>query len=46
MKIKVGDEWFDCEVGLPVMVELTKQDKINIANMLPECTKYAIFPDE
>jgi len=28
-----------------MMVSLTKQDKINIKNMLPECSRYAVFPD-
>ena len=44
MKVKVGNKVFDCEKE-PVMVILTDQDKENIKNMLPECTKYCMFPD-
>ncbi len=44
VKIKVGDKVFDGEKE-PVMVILTNQDKENIKNMLPHCTKYCMFPD-
>jgi len=44
MRVKIGDKWFDGNEQ-PVMVELTDSDKQNIANMLPHCTKYAMFPD-
>ena len=44
MKVKVGDTVYDGAV-VPVMVILSDADKNNIANMLPECTKYASFPD-
>ena len=44
MKIKIGDKVYDNK-EIPVMVILSDQDKLNIKNMLPECTKYAIFPD-
>ena len=43
MRVKVGDDWFEGACGRPIMVELTKQDKLNIANMNPEATRYAIF---
>lgn len=45
MKIKVGNIIVSAEIQ-PVMVILSEQDKINIANMLPHCTKYACFPDK
>jgi hypothetical protein len=45
MRIKVNDEWYDGE-DQPVMVELTDQDKINIANMDKECKKYCARPNE
>ena len=45
MKVKVGNKVYDPEEE-PVMVILTEQDKKNIANMLPDATKYAMFPDK
>ena len=45
MKVKVGDKIYDGEVE-PVMVILTDTDKENIANMLPECHKYCMYPNE
>ena len=45
MKIKVGDTVYDSSLT-PVMVILTDGDKRNIANMLPECNKYASFPED
>lgn len=44
MKIKIGDLFFDVK-DEPVMIILSEQDKKNIENMCPTCTKYAIFPD-
>jgi len=44
MKVKIGDAVYDGE-RVPVMVILSDDDKRNIASMLPECTKYAAFPD-
>lgn len=44
MKVKVRGKVFDGSKE-PVMVVLTKKDKENIANMLPEATKYCEFPD-
>lgn len=46
MKIKVGDQWFECAPGQPIMVVLAEQDKKNIANMHPDATRYAIFEDD
>lgn len=45
MKVKVGNKVYDGNQE-PVMVILTDEDKRNIANMLPECTKYAVCPDD
>lgn len=45
MKVKIGDKIYDGQ-HVPVMVILSDTDKKNIANMLPECTKYAEFPDD
>lgn len=45
MRVKYGDQWFECEPGKPLMVELTEGDKRNIANMHPDATKYACFDD-
>ena len=44
MKVKVGNKIYDPEVE-PIMIILSDQDKKNIANMLPECTKYFCYPD-
>lgn len=44
MKVKVGNKIYDGKEE-PVMVILEGNDKQNIENMLPECTKYAMFPD-
>ncbi|KKL53080.1 hypothetical protein LCGC14_2279000 [marine sediment metagenome] len=45
MEVKVGDQVYDSEAQ-PIMVILTDQDKKNIANMDPDCTKYAMFQDD
>jgi hypothetical protein len=45
MKVKVGDKIYDGDKK-PVMIILTDEDKKNIANMLPECTRYCEFPEE
>jgi hypothetical protein len=45
MKIKVGDTVYDGE-NEPIMVILTEKDKQNIANMLPEATRYCQFPGD
>lgn len=44
MKIKVRNKIYD-GFKEPIMVILTKQDKENIKNMLPEATKYCMYPD-
>ncbi len=45
MKVKVGNKIYDGNKE-PVMVILEGQDKENIKNMLPEATKYCMFPDD
>lgn len=45
MKIKVGNRIYSGE-DEPIMVVLTDKDKENIANMLPECTKYCEYDNE
>lgn len=45
MRIKVGNKWYECKPDKPIMVELTTQDKFNIAHMSAEATKYACFDD-
>ena len=45
MRIRIGEQVFD-DSSVPMMVELTDADKRNIANMLPECFMYAVFPDD
>lgn len=48
MKIKVNanstDMFFD-SCKQPVMVILTDDDKVNIANMAEDCDKYCVYPD-
>lgn len=44
MRIKVGNVVYSGKEE-PVMVILNKQDKINIANMLPDATRYCVYPD-
>lgn len=44
MKVKIGDLLVDSK-DEPVMVVLSEQDKKNIANMRPTCTKYFAGPD-
>lgn len=44
MKVKIFDKIYDANEQ-PIMIILTEQDKKNIANMHPDATKYACFPD-
>jgi hypothetical protein len=44
MKVKVGDRVYDAK-DQPVMVILEPQDKINIAAMPEDKTKYCGYPD-
>jgi hypothetical protein len=43
MKVKVGDKVYDGD-DEPVMVILSEQDKLNIANMAADATKYCMYP--
>jgi len=45
MRVKIGDIWYDSN-ETPICIYLTDQDKRNIADMLTECSKYAVFPDD
>ena len=44
MKVKIGNKIYDSEKE-PIMIILNDSDKKNIANMLPECTKYCSYPN-
>lgn len=44
MRVKVGDTIYNAK-DEPVMVILSEMDKQNIANMLPEATKYCGYPE-
>lgn len=44
MKVKIRNTIYDSQKE-PIMVILTPTDKKNIANMLPDCTKYCAYPD-
>jgi hypothetical protein len=44
MLVKVGDKVYSSQ-DQPIMVVLAEQDKRNIANMLPDATRYAEFSD-
>lgn len=46
MKFKVGSAVFDQAESVPMMIEVTEADRKNIANMDPEATQYAVFPDD
>lgn len=49
MKVKISNEVGDVELWdgelQPIMIILTERDKKNIANMLPEATKYCVYPE-
>lgn len=45
MRVKLGDRWHEVGPGHPIAVELTLKDRDNIAKMLPEATRYGVFPD-
>lgn len=46
MIVKIGNMVFNGDQFAPMMIELTQKDKENIANMAPDATKYAVFPDD
>lgn len=45
MRVKVGDQWFDGHTA-PIMVELTEEDKKNIANMEDNAKRYCIYDNK
>ncbi len=45
MRVKIGDQWHEVSPESAICIELTAGDRRNIANMLPEATKYAVFAD-
>jgi hypothetical protein len=45
MRIKIGNRWYECKADQSIMIELTEADKMNIAKMAPDATKYACFDD-
>lgn len=46
MRVKVGDRWYSCVRGQPLMIELTTKDKKNIRDMLHTVMKYAAFAED
>lgn len=45
MRVKVGEQWHEVTADAAICVELSSADRRNIANMLPEATRYAVFSD-
>ena len=45
MRVKIGDTWYSA-AQQAICVELSSQDRENIANMDPGCDMYAVFPDD
>ncbi len=45
MKVKVGNKVYDGKKE-PVMVILSKGEKQQITDMLPDATKYCVYPGE
>ena len=43
MRVKLNNTWHDVAPGQPLAVELTDADRCNIAQMLPEASRYAVF---
>ena len=43
MRVKIGDTWYEATPDAPIMIELNIRDKLNLANMAPTATKYAVF---
>lgn len=46
MEVKIGDKIYNVENDGPIMIILTTQDKLNIANMAPHATKYCMYSDD
>lgn len=45
MRVKIGAQWHEVDPTSAIMIELTAADRANIANMVPDATKYAVFHD-
>jgi hypothetical protein len=45
MKVKVGNKIYDGS-NEPIMIIVSAGDRENIANMLPDCTKYCQYPND
>ena len=45
MKVKIKDIIYDANEE-PIMLILTDEDKMHIANMDRDCTKFCAFPDD
>lgn len=43
MRVKVGNTWYDCQPGQPIMVELTDAEKRDLKNLPTDATRYALF---
>ena len=46
MRVKVRNSWYFGTIGCAMMVELTEQDKENIANMPSNLSRYAVFDED
>lgn len=46
MKIKIGNNYYEADVGQPIMVILTDDDKMRINQMDVTSAKYAIFHEK
>lgn len=44
MKVKIGNTIYNGEKE-PVMIILSQEEKLQIANMHPDATKYCVYPD-
>ena len=43
MRVKIGDVWYT-PTEIPIMIELTDNDKTNITNMLPNAQRFSAYP--
>jgi hypothetical protein len=44
MKVKIGDTWYS-PTEVPIMLEMTEEDKERISSMESGSLKYALYPD-
>lgn len=47
MRVKIKDVWFEVKLGQPIMVELSDDDKKNLASLVTsgDGNKYAAFDE-